>query len=259
MIGTNRLDLATTARRLVIPAIAAAIGMTILVNLGFWQLDRLAFKKALIEQVEAGLSGAPVAPPTRGMWPTLSTEDDYGRVQVSGHFLEGAAFYYTSLTDPAGRASGPGYMVYSPFATDDGATILINRGFVPQDLPEDLRTAALEPEAGRQILTGILRLSEKPNWTTPSVDPETRIWFARDTEHMGEVLGVSGPDLAPFSVDLDGTFTPASGFPQAGETVVRFKNDHLGYALTWFGLAATLLGVFLAYAATLLWPRKKTV
>ncbi|MEO1112729.1 MAG: SURF1 family protein, partial [Pseudomonadota bacterium] len=106
-------------------------------------------------------------------------------------------------------------------------------------------------------VTGLLRLSEKPNWTTPEPNATDRLWFARDTGAMGEVLGLSPASLAPYSVDLGAAATPATGLPQAGETLVRFKNDHLGYALTWFGLAATLVGVFLAYAASVLWPRKQ--
>lgn len=258
MTDTEKPALMARSRKLILPAIAAAIGLAILLNLGIWQLDRLAWKEALIEKVEADLSSDPVAPPSQSEWTSITPGDDYRRVRVSGRFEDGAAFYYTALTRPVGEASGPGYMVYSPFVADTGETILVNRGFLPQDLPEAARASALRPAEENQTISGILRLSEKPNWTTPAVDETTRIWFARDTEHIGKVLGVAGPKLAPFSIDLDKEFTPAGGFPQAGETVVRFKNDHLGYALTWFGLAATLLGVFLAYAATILWPRKET-
>ena len=243
-------------RKLIIPAIAAAIALFILLNLGFWQLNRLEWKENLIRQVEAGVSkpAEKALPPES--WNSLSEQDDYRHVSVTGEFLDGTTFYYTALSNPVGIAGGPGVMVYAPFRTTDGWIVLVNRGFLPQGLAQAPKQSALEPPQGRMELTGLLRLSEKPNWTTPATDKADRIWFARDTQAMAEILVAGSSDLAPYSIDLDAAFTPESGLPQAGETIVRFKNDHLGYALTWFGLAATLIGVFLTYAITVLWPRK---
>jgi surfeit locus 1 family protein len=244
-------------RQILIPSVAAAIGLLILLNLGFWQLDRLAWKESLVVQVEEGVSKAPVPAPEPDAWSNLSEADDYRHVELKGSFLTGATFYFTALAKPVGPQGGPGLMAYAPFETADGWLVLINRGFLPQVLSDNEKLAATEPPLGELTISGLLRLSEKPNWTTPEADPADRIWFARDTAAMGDLLGLKQEILAPFSIDLDAEFTPASGLPQAGETIVQFKNDHLGYALTWFGLAATLVGVFLAYAATILWPRKK--
>ncbi|MCK7610734.1 SURF1 family protein [Roseibium sediminicola] len=244
-------------RKLLIPTIAAGAALAILLYLGFWQLDRLAWKEHLIEQVAAGVTADPVEAPGPADWASLSEDADYRHVVLNGHFLDGAVFYYIALEKPAGRLGGPGMMVYAPFETDEGWVVLINRGFVPQGLNQAERDSLVTPPEGGRRLTGLLRLSEKPNWTTPEPDPNDRIWFARDTDAMADVLGVSEKTLAPYSIDLDADFTPPSGLPQAGETIVRFKNDHLGYALTWFGLAATLIGVFLTYAASILWPRRK--
>lgn len=242
-------------RKLFIPFIAAALALLVLLKLGFWQLDRLAWKESLIVQVEEGVSKAPVGAPGPSNWQGLAEADDYRHVSVTGAFLQGAVFYYNALSDPAGPFGGPGVMTYAPFETVDGWVVLVNRGFLPQDLESARREPALVLPQGRMELTGLLRLSEKPNWTTPETDPSDNIWFARDTQAMGEVLGIAPDVLAPYSIDLDAGFTPQGGLPQAGETIVRFKNDHLGYALTWFGLAATLVGVFLTYAAGVIWPR----
>lgn len=244
-------------RKLIFPTIATLIALAILLNLGFWQLNRLAWKEALIDRVKAGVSSPPVSAPGPTEWMTLSEDDDYRRVEVNGAFQKGSAYYYTALTDPVGAIGGPGLMVYVPFKSDEGWTVFINRGFLPQGLDDNLRAEALDLPEGEVTLTGLLRLSEKPNWTTPEPDENDLIWFARDTASMAELLGVDATGLAPYSVDLDAAFTPAAGMPQAGETIVRFKNDHLGYALTWFGLAATLVGVYLTWAASVLWPRKR--
>ncbi|WP_208988375.1 SURF1 family protein [Labrenzia sp. VG12] len=242
-------------RKLLFPTLATAVALAILFNLGFWQLDRLAWKEKLIEQVEAGVSAAPVDAPGPVAWSGMALEDDYRHVALSGRFLDGAVYYYTALNKPVGAIGGPGRLVYAPFETEDGWVVLINRGFIPQDLDPAAGQRLAKSPVGTLRLTGLLRLSEKPNWTTPA--PSEGLWFARDTQAMGEVLDIAPEKLAPYSVDLDVEFTPASGLPQAGETIVQFKNDHLGYALTWFGLAATLIGVYLTYSASVLWPRRR--
>jgi len=244
-------------RKLLIPTLAACAALAVLLNLGFWQLDRLAWKENLIRQVEEGVAAAPVPAPGPSVWDGLSEADDYRHVELRGRYLSGTVFYYTALADAAGPLSGPGVMVYTPFRAEAGWVVLVNRGFLPQGLSPELREEALAVPSGDRPLTGLLRLGEKPNWTTPAPDQGDRIWFARDTTDMGAALNVPASDLAPYSVDLDAAHTPGVGLPQAGETVVRFKNDHLGYALTWFGLAATLVGVFLTYAASILWPRRR--
>lgn len=243
-------------RKLVLPSLAAVAALAVLFNLGFWQLNRLAWKENLIEQVEAGVAADPVAAPGPEAWQGLDEADDYRHVEVTGEFLAGSVFYYTALADPAGPAGGPGSMVYAPLRTEEGWVVLVNRGFVPQGLdPAVLETVTSVPQ-GSFRLTGLLRLPEKPNWTTPA--PADGLWFARDTEAMAAYLETDGSAVAPYSIDLDAAFTPSNGLPQAGETLVRFKNDHLGYALTWFGLTATLIGVYLTYAASILWPRKRS-
>ncbi|EFO34474.1 surfeit locus 1 family protein [Roseibium sp. TrichSKD4] len=242
-------------RPLIIPTIAAVVGFLVLLNLGFWQLDRLEQKNALIERVEAGVSSKPVPVPAPDGWDELSLEDDYKNVFVTGRFVGDPVFYYTALTKSVGKFNGPGYLIYSPFKTEGGWHVMINRGYIPQDLPEEVRQAAIMAPEGFQKLTGLLRVSEKPSWTTPAADPKSRIWFARDTDGMAEMVNLKTDALAPFSIDLANTVEQVAELPQAGETVVRFKNDHLGYALTWFGLAATLAGVYLAFVFHMLRQR----
>lgn len=255
MSNISQQDLSETPspfRRLLLPGAVAAIAFGILLNLGLWQLDRLAWKEALIAKVQKDIAAPAVPAPGPEDWPTADPfKIDYRHVSVTGHYLDGVAYYYTSLGEDAkGRHKGPGYMIYSPFETVDGWTLMINRGFIPQQTWRIEREAFTKIQgAGETVtLSGLLRMSEQPNWTTPATDPDDMVWFARDTINMSKKLDVPSENRAPFSIDLDAEFSGPTGVPQAGETVVRFKNDHLGYALTWFGLAATLLGVFAAYA-----------
>ncbi|NVK34426.1 MAG: SURF1 family protein [Rhodobacteraceae bacterium] len=245
------------ARHLVWLTAFAVPALLVLLALGNWQLDRLAEKEDLIAHVTASIDAPPEAAPGPASWGALENDEevlalDYRHVSITGSFLQGSAYYFTSLPERSGRYSGPGYMLYSPFQTKDGWSVLVNRGFIPQDVFRHQRSAVEEVPTGSLKLVGLLRRSETPNWTTPEADETNRIWFARDTEHMAKVLGLNPDNLAPYSIDLDAEFTGPEGLPQAGETVVRFKNDHLGYALTWFGLAATLIGVFATYSLSVL-------
>jgi surfeit locus 1 family protein len=140
-------------------------------------------------------------------WDGLGDEDDYRRVSVTGRFLEQNVFYYLSLTDPVGTYGGPGELVYSPFETADGWTVLINRGFLPDGVPDDIKRQALTPPPGGQTLVGLLRLSETPVWTTPAPDLNAKLWFARDTDAMAEAMNVGG-NLAPYSIDLEAVTHP---------------------------------------------------
>lgn len=258
--STSKTPAKPGSRSLLLLGVLALAALAILLSLGNWQLNRLAEKEKLIAHVEAAIHEPASPAPGPGDWPAAGEkldplEIDYRHVKLSGHFLEGTAFYFTSITEKAGRHGGPGYLVYSPFETTEGWRVLINRGFIPQSMLNDASTlfSVSTNTAGElQTLVGLLRLSEKPNWTTPSADSAKMVWFARDTEAMAVAMGQELTGLAPYSIDLDAAYSGTEGLPQAGETIVRFKNDHLGYALTWFGLAATLVGVFATYCLSVL-------
>lgn len=241
----------SVTRLLILPGIATLAGLVVLVQLGFWQVDRLAWKTELITAVESRTQQAPVSAPGPEVWQGADwAAFDYQPVEVTGRFLAGEVYYFIALTSPAGPVGGPGYFVYQPFETANGFIVMVNRGFVPES--KRLPVARPESLAGSEIQTlhGLLRIGETPNALTMAPDPENKVWFARVPRDMAEALDLDAGKVAPYGIDLDGSFTPPSGLPQAGETILRFKNDHLGYALTWFGLAATLLGVFLAYAVS---------
>jgi surfeit locus 1 family protein len=207
------------------------------VVLGLWQMQRLGEKQALLSMIEERLGTPPRPLPPAAEWSALEGEDyDYRPLTVAGHFLtEATVLVFTSLADPRGEHGGPGYWVMTPFALDGGGTIFVNRGFVPQPAAED--RAALEPmnpRTGNLELTGIGRLPEEASAFTPAPDAANRIDWIRDPARLAALANVEGP-VAPVCLDL-----PAGApgeLPQGGETVVAFPNNHLGYALTWFGFA----------------------
>ncbi|WP_208984949.1 SURF1 family protein [Stappia sp. TSB10GB4] len=244
-------------RRLLLPGLVAFVVFCALMALGTWQVMRLQWKLALIERVEERLGLAPVDLPGPQAWAGLDEDAwDYRPVRLSGRFLDGEVYYYLALTEPRGPLGGPGYLVYAPFRTDAGPVVMVNRGFVPEArrLPES-RPGSEPPGSevsgavsGEVEITGLWRRDERGNMFTLDADPKTRVWFVREAPKMAASLGIDDAPLAPFSVDLRAEATPEGGLPQAGETIVSFRNNHLQYAVTWYGLGLVLIGVFIAFA-----------
>ena len=237
-------------RGLIVPAILVLAGIAVLVSLGNWQLRRLAWKEELIANATERPSSPVEELPTPSVWPELDiTETEYRPYRLRGRFLhDKEALVFTSLGDPNGEFGGPGYWVVTPFALQSGGTVLVNRGFAPQDRhrPED-RGETLDAEP--VTVTGLLRPNEERNIFTPADRPADNIFFARQIDPIAAAKGLEGP-VAPFTIDLLAAETPPGGLPQAGETRMRFTNTHLQYAITWYGLAIALAAVFASFAWT---------
>ncbi len=235
------------ARSLVAPALTSLVCVALLVGLGVWQLRRLAWKEALIAAVESRAQAAPVDLPAEADWPRLDPADaEYRHVRVAGVYdMSRQALVFRALGNPRGRYGGPGYLVMTPLRLASGAVVLVNRGFVPQDRKNE---AALRGSGvGETLVTGLMRASEERTWFTPADDPARGQWFTRDVEAIARAMGLSR--YAPFSIDADASADPAD-LPEGGETILAFPNNHLSYAMTWFGMALALAGVFGAYAFT---------
>lgn len=206
-----------SARRRWPAAVALAVVFVALLALGAWQIRRLAWKRALIAQVEARIHAAPVPPPRTAR----SAADAYLRVAVAGRYLTESDTYVRAVT---GR--GPGAWVLTPLVADDGRTILVNRGFRPS------HDAA--PQPGRVRVVGLLRLTEPDGGFLQSNQSAADRWFSRDVAAIAARRGVAR--VAPFFVDAEATARGPRA-PIGGLTVVRFANNHLVYALTWYTLA----------------------
>lgn len=234
-------------RALIVPGLCAIAVLAVLISLGVWQLQRLAWKEALIARVAARMqmSFAPPAP-AENQWPNVNAVDDeYRRVRVTGTFRhDREALVYALLSEPKGKFSGPGYWVLTPIETAGGALLFVNRGFVPLDR-KDPAMRGEGQVAGIVTVTGLLRLPEGRSWFTPADDPARHLWQARDPAAIAKAYGLA--HAAPFFIDADSTPNPG-GLPQGGETKLVFPNRHLEYAITWFGLAFALVAVFVVFA-----------
>lgn len=216
--------------------IACVLVFAFLCFLGFWQLERLQWKLALIAQVNGNMAAAPVS-----LDEILAMDGQaaqYRHVTLRGHF-DHAKEAYVFTTD-AGAAV---YHVLTPFAADDGRVLMVDRGEVPKDKLAPASRAAGNPAGATQV-TGVWRTPDAPGNFTPLPDTANRIWYARD------LAGIAAANhlrlAAPVVVEADAAPNPG-GWPQGGKTVVTFRNQHLSYAVTWFGIAIVLLGIWLAY------------
>lgn len=235
-------------RGILLPGVLALIGIAILCGLGVWQVQRLHWKEALIATVGARIHAAPVPAPGPDAWPVDIDRYDYQPVTVSGHFLHDKEIYvFASLLEPSGPLGGVGYRVLTPLETDGGWYLIVNRGFVPE-ANKDPATRAEGQLPSEVTVTGILRPADKRGMFTPANDVARNIWFNRDPDEIGAFLKLPADKVAPYTIDA--IFDPSlpGGMPQGGETVVSFPNNHLQYAVTWFGLALALAGVYLVWA-----------
>jgi len=232
-------------------AVLSLAGIVILIGLGVWQVERRAWKLALIDRVEHRIHAAPSPLPPPSAWPAVTAAgDEYRHVTVTGRFLNDRETFTQAVTE-----AGGGYWVLTPLQTTDGTIVLVNRGFVP---PER-RAQATRRDAivtGIVEVTGLLRMTEPKGGFLRTNDPAHDRWFSRDVTAIAAARGLH--DVAPFFIDADAA-PNADLFPIGGLTVVRFPNNHLIYALTWFGLALMLTGQLLVTFGGGLFRRRRNV
>ena len=217
-------------------AAAALIVAMGLVALGVWQLERRMWKHELIAAIETRVHAPPVAAPGPDRWGRVTAaKDAYRRVTATGQFRHDRETLVQAVTD-----RGAGYWVMTPLETPD-FTLLVNRGFVPKGR-SDTAARAAGNVAGTTTVTGLLRISEPDGAFLRSNDPAADRWYSRDVAAIAKARGLD--KSAPYFVDADSAANPG-GYPVGGLTVIRFADNHLVYALTWFALA--VLALFFAW------------
>ena len=230
---------------LAIAGLFALAGVAVLLALGVWQLERLRWKTELIQRIETRIHAAAQPLPAASVWTRFASGDyEYQRVFATGVFeYDREALIYRTSGKVAGAMAQPGYWVMTPLRLADDARVLVNRGFIPLER-KDTSRAQGRPDVAVTVI-GVLRAPEPRGAFTPPDNPARGEWFTRDPPAIAAALDLQR--TAPFSIDED-AHPAASGLPAGGATIVDIPNNHLSYALTWFGLAATLAAVFAAFA-----------
>lgn len=212
--------------------LGAALLCAAFAALGVWQMQRLGWKQDLVARVERQLKAAPGSLPPPADWLRIGREDEYRRVQLQGRWDAARETLVLASTE-----LGRGWWVLTPLQLERGGWVLVNRGFVPSELK-----GRIPPPPQDTGGAGLLRLSEPGGSLLQANVPGGDRWFSRDVPAIAAARGLQGP-VAPFFVDLQpGPDAQASTWPRPGLTVLHFSNNHLGYALTWFALAAMVAG-----------------
>lgn len=204
-------------------------------RLGVWQMHRLTWKEHLIAAVNERAHNPPVLAPGPKEWKNITTEKDaYLPVFAEGHFLNDKEILVTSM-----EKETTGYFLMTPFVTQKGFYIIVNRGFVPLQY-RSLATRQKGNINGETRVTGLLRLNEGPGRLFWKNKPEKNLWYSRDPQQIAETWHLS--NVAPYFIDADAT-PNRGGVPIGGLTHIQFRNAHLSYIITWFTLA---LGTLMA-------------
>jgi surfeit locus 1 family protein len=227
------------AKRILLTALLL-LAAALFLALGVWQVERRAWKLDLIASVDRRVHLAARPAPGPADWPTLSAAAEaYAHIRASGTLLNDRETLVQAVTE-----FGPGYWVVVPLRTEEGWTLLVNRGFVPSDR----RDAGTRPggPVGTVTVTGLLRAPEPGGAFLQTNNPAGDRWFSRDVAAIAAARGLGA--VAPYFLDADATPNPG-GLPVGGLTIIAFRNSHLIYAITWFVLAVLSgVGIRLTWA-----------
>lgn len=227
-------------RPAVVPTLIAVPSFFILLALGNWQLERREWKLDLIEKIETRLSQE-AAPLSEVLLESNRPEDlNYWPVQAKGRFVPEIAIHKYTLHSE----KGPGIRLLIPFDVSGIGTILVDRGFLPMMLKDEKGARALEQPEDMK-LSGIIRTPSAPGSFTPANDVAGNLWYYIDIDQIRAEFGLT--ELQPLIVEMAAEEMGAGTYPMPGFTGLSIRNQHLGYAITWFGLALGLLGVYAVY------------
>lgn len=220
--------------------ILVPLALAILLSLGTWQVNRLHWKEALLADIQSR-STAPAIDIAEVEQQLAAGEPiDYRHATATGRYLNDRERHF--LATFQGQS---GFYVYTPLELADGRYLFVNRGFVPYDRKDP----ASRPESlieGAQTVTGLARaeLTEKPSSLVPDNDETANIFYWKDLTRMAASTGLPADRVLPFFLDAEAT--PVAGrLPRGGVTQIDLPNNHMQYAITWYGLAVALVAVTL--------------
>lgn len=221
---------------------------------GTWQVNRLQWKQGLIAELAAAQKEAP-----RNGLPKDETELaalQFRPVTIRGTWLGDTEFHIT----PRYIHDQFGYALIAPLKLADGRIVLVNRGWIPgkKKLPETRPETRVR---GTTTLTGLVRVGAERNYFTPANQPEKNIWFGRDIADMAAsahlenvvpaMVDVVAPEVLanekPAVVKTAETKQAEPKLPIPSDGIIRLRNDHLSYIVTWYGIALGILVIFIVY------------
>lgn len=227
-------------RPTLLSSLVAGAALVVLLGLGFWQVERLAWKTELIAELRARAAESALELP-----PVFPAEDlQYRRVRLTGSFLPGKLL----RSAPRNLNKRPGVYVYAPFVLTDGRTILVELGWLPLAASES-GTGAL-PQGPQDFEAILLRDGWRgSDWLKPANDPAKNVWHYVDTLAMAGAAGLDMPVTELYAVAPPGALAPdlLGGDLRPRQPGLDIPDNHLEYAITWFALAGILVVIFVLY------------
>lgn len=229
---TRRLGSRAFAPRPVITLVTTVL-FTMLLALGFWQLDRMRQKQALFDAFAAGtretheLRDMPAGATTR-----------YSHVSASGRYDSSHQILLDNMT----HAGSAGFRVLTPFVYDGGRTVLVDRGWVALGATRAALPAVEVDEEERRVAG---RLDELPAAGIELPAGELQVVWPRVLNYPrhSELSAALERPLDPLIILLDPD--QPDGFVREWRPSTFPPERHLSYAITWFSLAAALATVFI--------------
>jgi len=222
-----------------VPSLITAVGLAVLLALGFWQLQRLEWKTALNEQRQRAFVATAQDVPSND---NVRATDEFTKVQVQGVFQHDKSLYLAARS----LRGNLGYHVMTPLVLSDGSgTLLVNRGWMPTDYRNQQNRALGEQPRGTVSVTGLVRFPREPGRFVPDNDPIKNFWFFVDMEAMAQAASMKRPRT--FYIDRTVDEKKGKGrqsYPLANQTRLVLPNDHAHYAFVWFLLAVGLVVVY---------------
>ena len=219
--------------KLLVPALSTAMMLIVLLGLGTWQVQRLAWKRNILSQIDAAERLAPV--------PLGDDASPFAKVSATGHLRPDLAAHFGADVQDLPAGPIPGTYLIVPLERQGAPPVLVDLGWVPEHGPPP----AL-PTGDNVTVVGFVYPPAHHGWFAAADDISGRRFFTLDPATIGAGLGL--PSVAPFTLVALGPPPTAPGTPIPAEHLPRPPNNHLQYAITWYGLAAALVVVFVSYA-----------
>ncbi|MFZ5792247.1 MAG: SURF1 family protein [Pseudomonadota bacterium] len=218
--------------------IAAGIAFLILIALGVWQIERLGWKENLIAERHERSTAPAIELPAPG---ADISQLDFRHARAEGTFDHAQEMYLAARS----MNGNPGYHVVTPLDLADGRVLLVDRGWIPIDRKDPARRAEGQVQ-GPVAVEGLLRLPRPKSWLEPDNQPAENMWYWMELPAMAAHLGLPAEKLVPVYMEAGPAPNPG-GFPIGGQSRTELRNDHLQYAITWFGLAVALAVIWFLY------------
>jgi surfeit locus 1 family protein len=220
------------------PTFFALPALLTLLGLGTWQMQRLEWKNDLIASFEARSSQAPVELPLAA---AVTPEMEFRRLRLVGQFDHDKEVFMTGRT----YEGNAGFHIVTPMTLTDGRVVLVNRGWVSESY-SDPSKRAFSLVDGEVSVDAILRFPGQKGYFVPENEPARGFWFTLVPQQIADHLEIAEPRVTAVYAAAIRT-SDVITLPIAARTSLNLRNSHLSYAMTWYGIALSLLGVYLAF------------